>query len=281
MTSGVQTRLEGTTLVVRIPMRFQAPGRPKAHPDARWHRHRADLETAAGRHAGQGAGASVAMAEAARRRRLRHGQRDRRRPEHLEKLREPDSAPRAASARHRRGDPRRKDGPVDDAGDAGAAAAGGLGGAASGVPVCRLGSHTAATLGTAAAGFRAFLHIVEPLAALRALRAHLRADSTGALVELGAKFHEERTRAANLGAGQHEPRVPWLDVLTAQVEAVLRERRQADAMTSQAVVYAAPHLLVHRVHDILHCCGSGLSPISRPPGLAWQLASASAGRPSI
>ena len=112
----------------------------------------------------------------------------------------------------------------------------------------------AATLSTAAAGFRTFLHIVEPLAALRALRAHLRANSTAALVELGPKFHEERTRAANLGAGQHEPRMPWLDVLTAHVEAVLRERRQAHSVTCQAIIYAAPHLLVHRVHDLLHCC---------------------------
>ena len=70
-------------------------------------------------------------------------------------------------------------------------------------------------------------------------------------MELGPQFHEERTRAANLGAGQHEPRVPGLYVLTAHVEAVLRERRQADAVTSQAVVYAAPHLFVHRVHDLV------------------------------
>ena len=172
------------------------------------------------------------------------------------------------------------DGSGADAGEAGAAAAGELGGAAPGVPVCRLGGHTAATLGTAAAGFRAFLHIVEPLAALRALRAHLRANSTGALVELGPKFHEERTRAANLGAGQHEPRVPRLDVLTAHVEAVLRERRQAHAVTSQAVVYAAPHLLVHRVHDLLHCCAAPLAGFGTP-GLARQLASASAGPHSV
>jgi hypothetical protein len=132
--------------------------------------------------------------------------------------------------------------------------------------VCRLGGHTAATLGTAAAGFRAFLHIVEPLAALRALRAHLRANSAGALMKLGPKFHEERTRAANLGACQHEPRVPWLDVFTAHVEAVLRERRQAHTVTRQAVVYAAPHLLVHRVHDLLHYCAATLarSANSRP-----------------
>ena len=153
--------------------------------------------------------------------------------------------------------------------------AGELGGAASGVPVCRLGSHTAATLGTAAAGFRTFLHIVEPLAALRALRAHLCADSTGALVELGPKFHEERARAANLGAGQHEPRVPWLYVLTPTSRQCC-ESVVGNAVTSQAVVYAAPHLLVHRVHDLLHGC-AGASRWSRAPGLARQLASASAG----
>jgi hypothetical protein len=131
----------------------------------------------------------------------------------------------ALLAPDRGGDTRWADRSGHHAGETRAAGAGELAGAAPGVPVCRLGGHTAATLGAATAAFRAFLHIVEPLAALRALRAHLCANSTGALVELGPKFHEERTRAANLGAGQHEPRVPWLDVLTTDVEAVLGVRR--------------------------------------------------------
>jgi hypothetical protein len=70
-------------------------------------------------------------------------------------------------------------------------------------------------------------------------------------VEFGAEFHEVRARAADLGAGEHQPHVPRLDVLAAHVEAMLRGRRQADAVAMEALVDAAPHLLVHRMHGAL------------------------------
>ncbi len=63
--SGVQTRLDGTTLVVRIPMRFQRRGGRKriVAPDGS---EIVPVEAAAGRHARQGAGAGVAVAAHAR-----------------------------------------------------------------------------------------------------------------------------------------------------------------------------------------------------------------------
>jgi hypothetical protein len=55
MIESAETRLDGSTLVVRIPMCLRVPRRPKAHRRARRQRNRADLETAAGRYAGQSA----------------------------------------------------------------------------------------------------------------------------------------------------------------------------------------------------------------------------------
>ena len=62
MMSGVQTRLDGTTLVVRIPMRFQRRGGRKRIVAPDGSAIVPTIEAAAGRHAGQGARAGVAMA---------------------------------------------------------------------------------------------------------------------------------------------------------------------------------------------------------------------------
>ena len=66
MTRGVETRLDGSTLVVRIPMRFQRRGGRKRIVAPDGSAIVPELEAAAGRHAGQGAGAGVAMAADAR-----------------------------------------------------------------------------------------------------------------------------------------------------------------------------------------------------------------------
>ena len=66
MIQSVETRLDGSTLVVRIPMRFQRRGGRKRIVAPDGSENRAELETAARRHAGQGAGAGVAMAAHAR-----------------------------------------------------------------------------------------------------------------------------------------------------------------------------------------------------------------------
>jgi hypothetical protein len=62
MTQGVETRLEGETLVVRIPMRFQRrSGRKRiVAPDGS--AIVPTFETAAGRHAYEGSRAGVALA---------------------------------------------------------------------------------------------------------------------------------------------------------------------------------------------------------------------------
>ena len=68
MIQSAETRLDGTTLVVRIPMRFQRRGGRKriVAPDG------SEIvpthEPAAGRHAGQSARACVALAAGARER---------------------------------------------------------------------------------------------------------------------------------------------------------------------------------------------------------------------
>ena len=66
MKQGVETRLDGSTLVVRIPMRFQRRGGRKRIVAPDGSEIVPTLEAAAGRHAGQGARAGVALAADAR-----------------------------------------------------------------------------------------------------------------------------------------------------------------------------------------------------------------------
>jgi hypothetical protein len=66
MTQGIETRLDGETLVVRIPMRFQRRGGRKRIVAPDGNQNRADLETAADQHTGHGTRASMALAAAAR-----------------------------------------------------------------------------------------------------------------------------------------------------------------------------------------------------------------------
>ena len=73
--SSVETRLDGSTLVVRIPMRFQRRGGRKRIVAPDGSEIAPTLEAAAGRHAGQGARAGVAMAADAGRGPLRFGPR--------------------------------------------------------------------------------------------------------------------------------------------------------------------------------------------------------------
>jgi hypothetical protein len=62
MTQGFETRLNGTTLVVRIPMAIPAARRPQVHTTAGRRRVCARDEATAGRNTHQGAGAGVAVA---------------------------------------------------------------------------------------------------------------------------------------------------------------------------------------------------------------------------
>ena len=137
MMSSVETRLDGSTLIVRIPMRFQRRGGRKriVAPDGS-----AIVPTSKP----QPDGTLVkALARAWRWqriliRRVRLGQRDRRRREHLEELRQQDTATGSAGAGHRGGDPGGEDGSGADAGEVGAVAAGELDGAA---PTLTQGTH--------------------------------------------------------------------------------------------------------------------------------------------
>jgi hypothetical protein len=134
--TGVEGRLDGSTLVVRIPMRFQRRGGRKRIVAPDGSAIVPTKETAAGRHAGQGARARVAVAADAGRwdPRLDHGNLSGR--ENEQELCQPDPSARAAGTRHRRGDPRRQDGSGAHAGKARASAADGLGGAAFGLGRC-------------------------------------------------------------------------------------------------------------------------------------------------
>jgi hypothetical protein len=69
-------------------------------------------------------------------------------------------------------------------------------------------------------------------------------------MKLGAKLHEKGRGSANLGAGEHEPEVPWLDMPTAYVKAVLRGHCQTGAVACEALLDASPHFLIHRVHRL-------------------------------
>ena len=66
MIQSAETRLDGTTLVVRIPMRFQRRGGRKRIVAPGQERARAELEAAARRYANQGARAGMAVAGAPR-----------------------------------------------------------------------------------------------------------------------------------------------------------------------------------------------------------------------
>src|SRR3954449_5711210 len=78
-------------------------------------------QVAAGRHAIQVAGPGLAVAEAARLRRLPLDHRDRRGGGDQHERRQPDSEISAAGGGHRRGDPRWVGGSAGEAGEAGAA----------------------------------------------------------------------------------------------------------------------------------------------------------------
>ena len=71
MIQSAETRLDGSTLVVRIPMRFQRRGGRKRIVAPDGSEIVPTLEAAAGRHAGQGARAGVAVAADAGERRVR------------------------------------------------------------------------------------------------------------------------------------------------------------------------------------------------------------------
>jgi hypothetical protein len=66
-------------------------------------------------------------------------------------------------------------------------------------------------------------------------------------VELCAQFHEEGAHAVYFGAAEHEPRVRRLDTRAANVQPMLQERREADAVATQARIDSTSHLLVNRV----------------------------------
>ena len=70
MTHGLAARLDGDTLVVRIPMRFQRRGGRKRIVAAGWERDRNGGKAVARLHARQGAHPCLALAAAARRGRL-------------------------------------------------------------------------------------------------------------------------------------------------------------------------------------------------------------------
>jgi hypothetical protein len=61
----IESRLDGTTLVVRIPMPLPATRRTQADRCAGRERACAKLEAADGRHAGEGAGARTSLAAGA------------------------------------------------------------------------------------------------------------------------------------------------------------------------------------------------------------------------
>jgi hypothetical protein len=103
------------------------------------------------------------------------------------------------------------------------------------------GRHPAAALGAVAARLHAFLHAADLLAALRAFLTDLRALAAGVLVVVRADQHEVGRRLADLGAGHHNPEVPWFDVLATLLQAVVHRRPEANAVAAQAFLDAGAY----------------------------------------
>ncbi len=101
----------------------------------------------------------------------------------------------------------------------------------------------AAVLDAAAALVDAVLHVADLLAGAGALFANLGALAAGVLVVLGAEQHKMGRGAADLGAGHHDPEVAGLDVLAANLQAVVHRRTEAGLVTAQALVDAGLLLL--------------------------------------
>lgn len=103
------------------------------------------------------------------------------------------------------------------------------------------GGHFPAAFGASAASIDAFLHVADLLAAPGAFLADFGADCARALVKISAHQHEVRRGLADLGAGNHEPEMPWLNVLAACLQAMVHGHAEASAVAAQAFIDAALH----------------------------------------
>jgi hypothetical protein len=108
--------------------------------------------------------------------------------------------------------------------------------------------HSAAALGTAAAGIHAFLHVAELLAVSRALLTDLCAFGAGVLVVWSVDQHEMRRGPADLGARHHQSEMLWLNVLTASLEAVCHRHPEAHLIAAQAFLDAVLHVTTKLMH---------------------------------
>ncbi|EGE56223.1 hypothetical protein RHECNPAF_730022 [Rhizobium etli CNPAF512] len=114
---------------------------------------------------------------------------------------------------------------------------------------CRkLGRHLPAAFSAAPAGIDTRLHIAHSFAVGRALRANLGAFTAGMFMVIGADQHEMRGRAANLGAGHHQPEMRRLRMLSTCFETVAHCRAKTNAIATQAVVDAFLHYRIHLMH---------------------------------
>ncbi len=111
--------------------------------------------------------------------------------------------------------------------------------------------HSFARLRAALAGFLALAHAVQARAAFRACPAYFRAGRADSAVLLNADQHRVRSRAANLGAREHQAKMPWLDMSAACFQTMLRGCLKTAPIAVQATARARLDILVICWHLVL------------------------------
>jgi hypothetical protein len=106
----------------------------------------------------------------------------------------------------------------------------------------RSGCHPAAALSTAAALLDTLIHVADLLARAGTLLADLCAFAAGMLVVLSADQHEMGRGFTDLSARHHDPEMARLDVLAADLEAVVHRLAKASLIAAQALINAGLHV---------------------------------------
>ncbi|MGI4939486.1 MAG: hypothetical protein ACRYHQ_02755 [Janthinobacterium lividum] len=99
----------------------------------------------------------------------------------------------------------------------------------------------------------ALVHVTDLLAAPCALLAYLGALAAGMLMVTGADHHLVGRRLAHLSTGHHELEVLWLDVLAADLQAMVHRHAQAGCVAPQARLDACAHLGGQVFHGKASC----------------------------
>jgi hypothetical protein len=101
-------------------------------------------------------------------------------------------------------------------------------------------SHLAATFCAGTAGGHAGVHVAETLAIVGAFGTDLRAQGAKAMMMTAADEHHRARRAAQLGAGLHQPNVFRLDMPATHVQAMLHQSLRTGGIACEAMIGASP-----------------------------------------